>query len=119
MYDNSNSKPDTRPMGLARGREGSRPVTTTPLLCYLTSGIVASHVYIFFTDMLEYIYWKELFRCGVPNIKWVDASYDTPCSGPESYGMFHGQVHLHLHLHLHLQPVSSHQYTSSYPSPAL
>jgi len=30
-------------------------------------------------------------RCGVPNIKWVDASYDTPCSGPESYGMYHGQ----------------------------
>ena len=28
----------------------------------------------------------------MPNIKWVDASYDTPCSGPESYGMYHGQV---------------------------
>lgn len=30
-------------------------------------------------------------RCGVPNRKAVDASYDTPCSGAESYGMFHGQ----------------------------
>ena len=39
-------------------------------------------------------------RCGVPNIKWVDASYDTPCSGPESYGMYHGQV-FYIWLFLH------------------
>ena len=38
--------------------------------------------------------YHNLSRCGVPNIKWVDASYDTPCSGPESYGMYHGQVYI-------------------------
>jgi len=30
-------------------------------------------------------------RCGVGTKKWIDTSYDTPCTGPEKYGMYHGQ----------------------------
>jgi len=30
-------------------------------------------------------------RCGVSGKKWIDFSYDTPCTKPEGYGMFHGQ----------------------------
>ena len=35
-------------------------------------------------------------RCGVSGKKWIDFSYDTPCTKAEYFGMFHGQVTVEL-----------------------
>ena len=74
------SSPSFSNMVLEKGRVGSNNATTTLRHCFpIRGGNINSLTY-------------HCARCGVPNIKWVDASYDTPCSGPESYGMYHGQV---------------------------